>query len=380
MSEQPVIPFNRPTLTGKELEYIADSVRRGKISGDGYYTRWCQDFIEERFGAGKCLLTTSGTAALEMAGLLAGIEPGDEIIMPSFTFVSTANAFIRAGARPVFADIRPDTLNLDEEKIEDKITEKTKAVVPVHYAGTGCEMERICEIAAARKLLVIEDAAQALNSRYGDRFLGTIGEFGAFSFHETKNVISGEGGAILINREAFYERAEIVWEKGTNRRNFFRGLVDKYTWVDVGSSYLPSEILAAFLKAQLENLESLQAARLRVWETYRAAFAELEKAGRLRRLGSSPRSPGNQHIFALLLPSPVQRDELLQGLKKRGILAVFHYLPLHDSPYGQRLGYRRGDFPVSEEMAGRLLRLPLFAGLTEAETARVVAAVKECLN
>jgi dTDP-4-amino-4,6-dideoxygalactose transaminase len=369
------IPFNRPHVVGEEFEYIQQAITSPHLSGNGAFTRKCQAWLERQVGCCQALLTHSCTAGLEMATILTDIQPGDEVIMPSYTFVSTANAVVLRGGVPVFVDIRPDTLNLDETKIETAITSRTRAIVPVHYAGVGCEMDTIMAIADRYSLLVIEDAAQGLLSTYKGRPLGGIGHLAATSFHETKNVISGEGGALLINDMQWVERAEIIWEKGTNRSQFFRGQVDKYTWVDIGSSYLPSEINAAFLWAQLEEAESITRQRLDTWEQYHQAFIELENQGKVRR----PRVPAecqhNAHMYYLLLPTLAQRTTLLQELDAAGIHAVFHYIPLHSSPAGRRYGRVHGDLSLTQDMSDRLLRLPLWMGITEKDVMRVVEAV-----
>lgn len=366
------IPFNKPFIVGKELYYIARAVLEGHISGDGPYTKRCHRWLEERLGSPQALLTHSCTAALEMAALLCDIQPGDEVILPSYTFVSTANAFVLRGGVPVFVDVRPDTLNLDETLIEAAITPRTKAIVPVHYAGVPCEMDAIMEIARRHGLLVVEDAAQALLSTYQGRALGSIGHFGCLSFHETKNVISGEGGALLVNDPSFIKRAEIIREKGTNRSQFFRGQVDKYTWVEPGSSYLPSEIIGAFLYAQLENAEQIITARKKLCRLYAARFRFLEEAGCLRL---PVVEAGNGHMFYLLLASLEERSRLIEHLKAREILAVFHYVPLHSSPAGMRLGRVSGNMTVTDSVADRLLRLPLYYEMGEAEVNRVVEGV-----
>jgi dTDP-4-amino-4,6-dideoxygalactose transaminase len=366
------IPFNRPFIAGKELYYIAQAVTYGNIAGDGHFTRACSTLMEERFGIHRILLTPSCTAALEMAAMLCELEPGDEVILPSFTFVSTASAVVRLGAKPVFVDIRPDTLNLDESLIEAAITKRTKAIFPVHYAGISCDMDRILEIANRHNLLVVEDAAQGVGSAYRGRALGSLGPLGAFSFHETKNYICGEGGALCINDPRFVERAEIIRDKGTNRKQFFRGAVDKYTWVDVGSSYVPSEICSAFLYAQLEMLDSIADRRRRIYEVYREQLQPLEDEGLLRL----PRVPvdcqSNYHLFYVLLPEAQQRDELLTRLRSHGIYAVFHYVPLHTSPMGEKYGYQPGDLPITEQLSARLLRLPFYYEITPEEQTRVV--------
>lgn len=360
---------------GNELDYIADAVRSGQISGDARYTRKCHALLEESLGILKALLTTSCTHALEMAALLLDIAPGDEVIVPSFTFVSTVNAFVLRGAKPVFIDIRPDTLNLDETLLERLITPKTRAVVPVHYAGVGCEMDAIMEIATRHKLAVVEDNAHGLFGSYRGRPLGTFGALATQSFHETKNFTCGEGGALLINDPALVERAEIIREKGTNRSRFFRGMVDKYTWVDIGSSYLLSDVLAAYLYAQLEARDEIQRRRGRIWERYCDALSEwaAEHEVRLPFVPEYCRQP--YHMFYILLPSLAVRQRLISHLRAAGILAVFHYLPLHLSDMGRRFGGQAGDCPVTEDISDRLLRLPLYNDLTEAEQTRVIETI-----
>jgi dTDP-4-amino-4,6-dideoxygalactose transaminase len=357
------IPFNKPYITGRELFYIAQAHADGQLAGDGGFTKKCHAWLEKRMGAKKALLTHSCTAALEMAAILADIQPGDEIIMPSYTFVSTANAFVLRGGVPVFVDIRSDTLNMDEALIEAAVTPRTKAIVPVHYAGVACEMDTIMNIARRHNLLVIEDAAQGIMSTYKGRPLGSIGHLGAYSFHETKNITSGEGGALLINDERFVERAEIIREKGTNRSQFFRGHVDKYTWVDIGSSYLPGEVIAAFLWAQMEEAESITVKRLAIWDQYHAALAPLDTAGMLRRPIIPESCQHNAHMYYILLDSLAVRSHVIQELKAVGINAVFHYVPLHLSPAGKRLARVHGNLPHTEHLAERLLRLPLWLGL-----------------
>jgi dTDP-4-amino-4,6-dideoxygalactose transaminase len=359
------IPFNRPYMTGKELWYIAQAHARGHLAGDGGFTKLCNQWIESRTGAPKSLLTHSCTAGLEMAALLADVKPGDEVIMPSYTFVSTANAFVLRGAVPVFVDIRPDTLNLDERLVEAAITDRTRAIVPVHYAGVGCEMDAIMSIATRHELLVIEDAAQALLATYRGRPLGSIGDLAAVSFHETKNIISGEGGALLINNARFTERAEIIREKGTNRSSFFRGQVDKYTWVDVGSSYLPGEIIAAFLWAQMEEAEAITRRRLTMWNTYHQWFAEPERAGKLRRPVVPAHCTHNAHMYYILLPDLERRTAVIDRLREAGVQSVFHYIPLHSSPAGRKYGRAKGEMMVTDDTADRLLRLPQWVGLEE---------------
>lgn len=371
------IQFSPPAFVGKELVYIAEAVASGSIAGGGAFTRRCQAWLEGRTGAQKALLTHSCTGALEMAALLFDIQPGDEVIMPSFTFVSTANAFVLRGAVPVFVDIRPDTLNLDEEKIEAAITSKTRAIVPVHYAGVGCEMGRIMEIAEKHGLWVVEDAAQALLSNFGDKPLGSIGHLGCFSFHETKNVIAGEGGALLINDPNLTERAEILWEKGTDRRKFFRGEVNKYTWRDVGSSFLPSEITAAFLLAQLEAADQIIDRRLSIFQTYYSKLSPLADHGLISLPGIGEKGCGNGHIFYLLVENPETRMQLIEFLRQMGSEAVFHYVPLHDSPAGVRFGRASGDLTVTNSVWACLVRLPIFYTMTQSEIDAVVAAVFE---
>jgi len=359
------IPFNKPYMTGKELWYIAQAHHNGWLAGDGAFTKKCNSWLETRTGARRALLTHSCTAALEMAAILADIQPGDEVIMPSYTFVSTANAFVLRGAVPVFVDIRPDTLNIDETLIEAAITPKTRAIVPVHYAGVACEMDAIMDIAARHGLLVIEDAAQGILSRYKGRPLGSIGHLAALSFHETKNIISGEGGALLVNDPELAERAEIIREKGTNRSQFFRGQVDKYTWVDIGSSYLPSELIAAFLWAQMEEADAITQRRLAIWHTYHDAFADLEQRGKVVRPQVPAHCSHNAHMYQLLLPTLERRTAFIDALKARGILSVFHYVPLHTAPVGRQRGRAVGDMRHTLELSDRLVRLPLWVGLEE---------------
>jgi dTDP-4-amino-4,6-dideoxygalactose transaminase len=371
------IRFNWPYVTGKELEYIGQAFQSQHLSGDGAFTRRCHDWFEEQTGCHKALLTHSCTAAMEMAALLADIQPGDEIIMPSFAFVSIANAFVLRGGVPVFVDIRPDTLNLDETLIEDAITPHTKMIAVVHYAGVACEMDTIMEIAARHGLLVMEDAAQGVYSRYKGAHLGGIGHLGALSFHATKNVISGEGGVLLVNDPQHAARAEIIREKGTNRSQFFRGEVDKYTWMDVGSSYLPSEVTAAFLWAQLEAIDSIQARRMAIWEAYYAGFADLEAQGKVRRPQIPAECEHNAHIFHLLFRDLAHRTEVQGKLREAGIQTTFHFVPLHNSPAGERFGRAQGNLPLTVEMSKRLLRLPLWTGLTDEQVERVIEAVCE---
>ena len=357
------IPFNKPYMTGRELSYIAQAHTNAHLSGDGPFTKQCHTWLESNTGCRKALLTHSCTAALEIAALLLELQPGDEVIMPSFTFVSTANAFVLRGAVPVFVDIRADTLNLDERLVEAAITDRTRAICVVHYAGVACEMDVIMAIAARHRLAVIEDAAQALFSTYGGKALGSFGALGALSFHETKNVISGEGGALLVNRQDLVERAEVIREKGTNRSKFFRGHVDKYTWVDVGSSYLPGEIIAAFLAAQFDEAQEITRKRRAIWQRYHE-WAEVHEAqGRLRRPVIPEGCEHNAHMYYLLMPDLEARTRFIASLKARGIGAVFHYIPLHSAPAGQRFGRSCGELSVTDQSSDRLVRLPLWAGL-----------------
>ena len=359
------IPFNKPYMTGKELWYISQAHANGHLAGDGEFTRRCNAWLENRVGCNTALLTHSCTAALEMTAILADLQPGDEVIMPSYTFVSTANAFVLRGAIPVFIDIRPDTLNIDEARIEEAITDKTKVIVVVHYAGVACEMDTIMEIANRHKLLVIEDDAQGMGSSYKGRPLGSIGHLAAVSFHETKNIMSGEGGALLVNSPRFSERAEIVREKGTNRSQFLRGHVDKYTWVEIGSSYLPSELIAAFLWAQMEEADTITQRRLDIWNTYHQWFASLEEQGKVRRPVIPSDCRINAHMYYLLLPDQEQRTAFIASLKEQGIGAVFHYIPLHTSPMGKRYGRTSGDLKNTQELSERLVRLPLWLGMED---------------
>jgi dTDP-4-amino-4,6-dideoxygalactose transaminase len=371
------IPFNKPFTIGAELDYITDAVRRGHLSGDGHYTRLCHRWIEDRLGAKRALLTHSCTAALEMAAILCDIRPGDEVIMPSYTFVSTANAFVLRGGIPVFVDIRADTLNLDETLIEAAITPKTRAIVPVHYAGVACEMDAIMAIARRHRLRVVEDAAQAVLSDYKGRRPGAIGDLGCLSFHETKNVISGEGGALLVNNPELVERAEIIREKGTNRSQFFRGEVDKYTWVDIGSSFLPSELIGAFLWAQLEHAEAIIARRRQVCAIYREALQDLAAEGLFSLPQMEPEGlAGNGHMFYLFTRSAAERGPLLAHLKAAGVHAVFHYVPLHASPAGRHYGRTAGALPVTEDLAERLVRLPLYFNLGDDEARAIAGRVR----
>ena len=374
------IPFNKPYVTGNEQSYISDAYIRMQLAGDGYYTKLCSDWIQKQTGSLKALLTHSCTAALEMAAILANIQPGDEVIMPSYTFVSTANAFVLRGAIPVFVDIREDTLNIDETLIEAAITSHTKAIVPVHYAGVACEMDTIMDIASRHNLLVIEDAAQGIMSTYKGRALGTIGHLGCYSFHETKNITSGEGGALLINDEQFVERAEIIREKGTNRSNFIRGQVDKYTWVDIGSSYLPGEITAAFLWAQMEEAEVITQKRLAIWHKYHAAFEALELAGRLRRPVISCHCEHNAHMYYLLLRNLTDRSVFIDQMKGKGINCIFHYVPLHSSPMGLTFSTSIKRMPITSKLSDSLVRLPLWIGLDESLSRKIISGAIEILK
>lgn len=374
------IPFNRPYATGKELVYIAEAQRNDHLSGDGSFTRRCHQWIERQTGCVKALLTHSCTSALDMAALLLDIKSGDEIIMPSYTFVSTANAFVLRGAVPVFVDIREDTLNIDERLIEAAITPRTRAIVPVHYAGVSCEMDAIVAIARRHDLRIVEDAAQAIMSGYKGRAPGAIGDLGSFSFHETKNIMSGEGGSLLVNDPGLVLRAEVIREKGTDRGRFFRGEVDKYTWQDIGSSFLPSEIIAAFLWAQIEEAERITRERLAMWGRYHDMLAPLERQGLLRR----PVVPGdcqhNGHMYYILLQSPTWRQKVLAGLKENGIHAVFHYVPLHSSPAGERYGRAHGDLSLTTSLSQRLVRLPMWLGLSEGQQLRICEVLTAILG
>lgn len=372
------IPFNKPYLTGRELSYISMAHLNGKLAGDGTFTKRCQSWLEGHGNTQRALLTHSCTAALEMAAILCDIGPGDEIIMPSYTFVSTANAFVARGATPVFVDIRPDTLNLDESKIEAAITERTKAIVPVHYSGVACDMDKIMSIAHAHGLYVIEDAAQALLSRYKGQQLGTIGHLGCFSFHETKNVICGEGGALMVNDPELVERAEIIREKGTDRSKFLRGEVDKYTWRDIGSSFLPGELIAAFLWAQMESAEEITRRRLQIWSRYDAAFSTFNENL------VPPTIPydctHNAHMYYLLNRTSIPRDELINELKLLGIHALFHYVPLHSSPFGMSVRNVKNPLPVTDRVSAELIRLPLYVELSVEEQNYVISSLKRLLQ
>ena len=373
------IPFNQPYMTGKELYYIAEAKFANMLAGDGPFTKRCHVWLENKTGCAKALLTHSCTAALELSALLLDIQPGDEVIMPSYTFVSTANAFVLRGGVPVFVDIREDTLNLDERLIESAITRRTRAIVPVHYAGVACEMDTIMDIARRHGLAVVEDAAQGVMASYKGRALGAIGDLGAYSFHETKNVISGEGGALLVNDPELVLRAEIIREKGTDRSRFFRGEVDKYTWQEVGSSFLPGELIAAFLWAQFEEANSITQRRLALWQHYHDAFAELEAAGLLRRPIVPAECEHNAHMYYVLLADGYDRQFVLNELRKSGIFSVFHYVPLHSSPAGRRYGRVHGELEVTDRQSERLIRLPIWIGLTEAQQNRIVEAMRKSI-
>ena len=372
-----MIPFNVPPCTGHELKYIAEAIDAHKICGDGAFTKKCNKWLEDRFGAHKVLLTTSGTTALDMASLLCELRPGDEVILPSFTFSSTANAFAIYGAKLVFVDIRPDTMNIDETKIEAAITDRTRVLCVMHYAGVACEMDAIMDIARRHKLLVIEDAAQAVMSSYKGRPLGTIGDVGCYSFHETKNYSMGEGGAVVVNNPAFVERAEILREKGTDRARFFRGQVDKYTWVDIGDSFLPSELNAAYLWAQLEMADEINADRLKSWNAYHEAFQPLAAKGLVELPVVPEGCVHNAHMYYLKCRDLEERTAFIRFLKERDILAVFHYVPLHSAPAGLKYGRFCGEDVYTTRESDRLVRLPLYYGLTREDQARVIAAVKE---
>lgn len=376
MKPTPIL-FNRPCFEGNEQAYIAQAIANGHISGDGAFSKKCHAFLEHELGVARALLTTSCTHALEMAAHLLDIQPGDEVIVPSFTFVSTVNAFVLRGARPVFIDIRPDTLNLDEAQLERLITPRTRAIVPVHYAGVGCEMDAIMEIARRHSIPVVEDNAHGLFGKYRGKYLGAFGALATQSFHETKNFTCGEGGALLINDPQYIERAEILREKGTNRSRFFRGQVDKYTWVDIGSSYLPSDLLAAFLLAQFEQRANIQSKRQALWQLYRSLLTEWAEQNLVRLPVVPPHCEQAYHMFYLLMPDLAARTRLLAHLKDRGILAVFHYLPLHQSPMAVRWNDRRCACPVTEEISDRLVRLPFFNSMTPEEILRVVMALRD---
>ena len=370
------IPFNKPTIVGKELFYISQAIHNGYSAGDAGFTKKCHALLESILSVPKVLLTTSCTHALEMSARLLDIQHSDEVIVPSFTFVSTANAFALCGANIRFIDIRPDTLNLDENQIEDLITPQTKAIVPVHYAGVGCELDRIMAVAKNYNLAIIEDNAHGLFGRYKGRYLGTFGTFGMQSFHETKNFICGEGGALIINDPKYVERAEIIREKGTNRSRFFRGEVDKYTWVDIGSSYLPSDLLAAFLFAQLEEREQIQRQRKAIWDTYASNLGDWASTNDVRLPFIPAHCEQTYHSFYMILPDLNSRTNLIDHLKSRGILSVFHYVPLHLSPMGEKFGYKEGDLPNTESISDRLLRLPFYNEMDEEDQTQVIEAIR----
>lgn len=369
------IPFNKPCFEGKELVYIAEAINQGHISGDGIFTRRCSEFFEREFGCPKALLTTSCTHALEMAALLLNLQPGDEVIVPSFTFVSTANAFALHGAKIVFADIRPDTLNMDETQIEKLITPRTKAIVPVHYAGVACEMDAIVEIARRHNLVVIEDNAHGLFGRYKNRYLGTLGQMSTLSFHETKNFTCGEGGALFLNDPDYIQRAEIIREKGTNRSQFFRGQTDKYTWRDIGSSYLPSDMLSAFLYAQLEERQHIMEHRSRIWDYYHDALTQWADHRGIRLPVIPPHCEQSFHMFYLLMPSLDIRQSFIEFMKSHGIYCVFHYLPLHLSNMGMQYGGKPGQCPVCEDASDRLVRLPFYNKLSQKEQDYIIEKI-----
>ena len=371
------VDFNRAVIVGREMEYMAEAIANAHISGDGPFTKRCHDLLQQELGISKALLTTSCTHALEMAAILLDFQDGDEVIVPDFTFVSTINAFVLRGARPVFLDIRPDTLNLDESKLEAAITPRTKAIIPVHYAGVGCEMDTIMEIAQWHNIPVVEDNAHGLFAKYKGKYLGTFGVMATQSFHETKNFTSGEGGSLLINDPKFVERAEIIREKGTNRSRFFRGQVDKYTWVDLGSSYLPSDILAAFLYGQLEQREHIQSHRKTLWETYNLALIDWAQRNGVQLPTVPTHTEQSYHMFYILLPNLKLRQDFIQYLRDLGIYCVFHYLPLHLSNMGQFFGGKPGDCPVTEDISDRLVRLPFHNGLTNSEQEIAIEAILE---
>lgn len=371
------IPFNKPYMTGKELHYISQAHAAGHLSGDGEFTRRCSSWLEKRLGCDSAFLTHSCTAALEMSSILLNVGPGDEVVMPSYTFVSTANAFALHGGKPVFVDVRPDTLNIDPARIEEAITERTKAICVVHYAGVGCDMDDIMSISERHNIPVVEDNAHGLLGKYDGRFLGTFGPLATLSFHETKNFTCGEGGALIVNDPQYVERAEIIREKGTNRGAFWRGQVDKYTWVDIGSSFLPSDTLAAFLCAQFEADEQIQAKRRQLWDYYAANLAGWAESQGVAMPVVPARREQAYHMFYLLMPTADARTKFIAHLKDRGIMSVFHYVPLHLSPMGRRFGGKPGDCPVTEDVSERLVRLPFYNDLSEEDQASVVAAVRE---
>jgi dTDP-4-amino-4,6-dideoxygalactose transaminase len=374
------IPFNWPYMTGKELYYIAEAHFQGRLAGDGPFTQRCHTWLEQLSGCTKALLTHSCTAALELSAILLNLEPGDEVIMPSYTFVSTANAFVLRGAVPVFVDVREDTLNLDENLIEAAITDRTKAIVPVHYAGVGCEMDKIMAIAQKHNLKVVEDAAQGMMSKYKGQALGSIGDLGTYSFHETKNIISGEGGCLLVNNPELALRAEIIREKGTDRSQFFRGEIDKYTWQDIGSSFLPGELTAAFLWGQLEEAHRITVERLKIWQHYHEMLLPFEEQNLLRRPIIPDSCQHNGHMYYILLSPTIERQLLLDKFRENGISAIFHYIPLHSSPAGQRYTRAHGSLMVTDSIAERLIRLPLWLGLSITQQQRVVDILRQALH
>jgi dTDP-4-amino-4,6-dideoxygalactose transaminase len=379
-SPEPSIPFNKPLILGTELRYVAEAIASGQVDSDGRFTRRCAEILEERFAIPRVLMVPSCTAALEMAAMLCELGPGDEVIVPSYTFVSTALAIVRLGARPVFVEIRPDTLTLDAARIEAAITARTRAIFSVHYTGVACDMDRILATARTYGLRVVEDAAQGVNAFYKGKALGSMGDLGTYSFHSTKNLLCGEGGALCCNDAALIERAEILRDKGTNRARFFRGEVDQYTWVDVGSSYIPSELACAFLAAQLEAMDAIKVRRKAIDDFYREHLAALAEEGLFRLPCVPPECETHHAGFHIVLNDGPTRDALMAHLKEHGISAVFHFVPLHTSPMGLRLGYREGDLPITEDLSGRLLRLPAFAAITRAEQGRVVDHVAAFLR
>ena len=375
-----MIPFTKTSITELEKEYIMDALTKSKICGDGLFTQKCNQWFKENCNIDNFLLTTSGTHSLELASLLAELKEGDEVIVPSYTFVSTADAILLRGAKPIFVDIDKRTFNIDANLIEEKITPKTKAIFPVHYAGVACDMGKIMDIAKKHNLIVVEDAAQGVLAYYKDQLLGTIGDYGCYSFHETKNYVMGEGGAIIVKDDEKFEKAEIIREKGTNRSQFIRGDVDKYTWHEIGSSYLPSDILAGLLYGQLNRSEEIMEKRMNIWNSYNNALESLEKDGKLARPYIPEYAKHNAHMFYIVLPTEDIRNKLMMYLKENGIGATFHYIPLHTSPMGQRLGCKKGDLPITEEYAGRLLRLPLYADMSKEDNQYVIDKVKEFFN
>jgi len=373
------IPFNKPYFSGNEFVYMKDALNRGKISGDGFYSKKVHEFMESNFKTEKALFVTSCTAALDMSAILIDLKPGDEVIMPSYTFVSSANAILLRNAKIIFAEIESDTLNIDPGDIINKITDQTKAIYPVHYAGVSCKMDDIQKIADKHNLIIVEDAAQGVNAKYKNKYLGTIGSIGCYSFHETKNYICGEGGAILINKKKYIERAEIVREKGTNRNKFFRGEIDKYTWVDIGSSYIGSDLLAAYLWAQFENLDEIQLRRKKIYIRYYNGLTDLAEKGLIRLPTIPSYSESNYHMFYIILKDELLRNKLLKRLKQLKINAVFHYIPLHLSPIGLKLGYNKGDFPLTEDLSNRIVRLPMYYELSDSEIDYIIKKIKEIL-